>query len=104
MKQIVVAMISVGLLAVFGGSAFAADAHNGEMVAKRWCASCHVVSTDQRTGTTSVPPFSEIAKTPGLDAAKVALFLLAPHPRMPDMNLTRNEAGDLAAYIEAQGK
>ena len=37
-------------------------------------------------------------------AAKLALFLLAPHPRMPDMSLSRSEAADLAAYIERQGK
>ena len=104
MKHIVAALVSVGVFAVLSGSAIAADPHNGEMVAKRWCASCHVVSADQHTGTTSAPPFSEIAKQPGIDAAKVALFLLAPHPRMPDMNLTRNEAADLAAYIETQGK
>jgi hypothetical protein len=36
---------------------------------------------------------------PGFDAAKVALFLLNPHPKMPDMNLSRAEAADLAAYI-----
>jgi len=29
----------------------------------------------------------------------VALFLLVPHPRMPDMNLSRGEAADIAAYI-----
>ena len=33
------------------------------------------------------------------DAAKVAMFLLDPHPKMPDMSLTRSEAADLAAYI-----
>ena len=42
---------------------------------------------------------SRYAKIPGFDAAKVALFLLAPHPKMPDMELSRIEAGDLAAYI-----
>jgi mono/diheme cytochrome c family protein len=81
----------------------AADARNGETLAKRWCASCHAVSRDQASATTQAPPFSEIAKN-GLDAGKVALFLLAPHPRMPDMNLTRSEAADLAAYIAGQGK
>jgi hypothetical protein len=32
----------------------------------------------------------------------VAYFLLAPHPRMPDMALSRSEAEDLAAYIATQ--
>ena len=63
---------------------------------------CHVVAADQKNGSTQAPPFSEIAKKPGLTAASIALFLLRPHPPMPDMNLTRNEAGDLAAYIESQ--
>jgi hypothetical protein len=32
----------------------------------------------------------------------LAYFLLTPHPRMPDMGLTRSEAADLAAYIKNQ--
>jgi len=46
-----------------------------------------------------VPPFATIAKIPGFDAGKIALFLLDPHPKMPDMSLSRAEAADLAAYI-----
>jgi len=26
-------------------------------------------------------------------------FLLDPHGKMPDMNLSRTEAGDIAAYV-----
>jgi hypothetical protein len=36
---------------------------------------------------------------PGFDRDKVAFFLLDPHPKMPDMALTRSEAADLADYI-----
>jgi mono/diheme cytochrome c family protein len=89
---------------VAADTARAADAANGEKLAKRWCASCHVVAADQARGSTAAPPFSEIAKQPGFDAGKLALFLLAPHPRMPDMNLSRAEAADLAAYIAGRGK
>ena len=81
-------------------SAYAADANNGERLAQRWCAACHVVSATQRQTTTDqAPPFATIAKTPGFDAGKVALFLLDPHPKMPDMGLSRTAAADLAAYI-----
>lgn len=81
-------------------SAFAADSANGERLAHRWCESCHVVSQRQAgAGTDQAPPFATIAKRPNFDAAQVALFLLNPHPKMPDMNLTRAEAADLAAYI-----
>ena len=62
------------------------------------------VAKDQKHGNTQAPPFSEIANKPGLTAASIALFLLRPHPPMPDMSLTRNEASDLAAYIKKQGK
>ena len=34
-----------------------------------------------------------------LTAAKLALFLMDPHPKMPNMQLSRTEAADLAAYI-----
>jgi mono/diheme cytochrome c family protein len=80
--------------------AYAADASNGERLAQRWCAACHVVSATQRQTTTDqAPPFATIAKTPGFDAGRVALFLLDPHPKMPDMGLSRTAAADLAAYI-----
>jgi len=87
---------------VTGTSAHAADPHNGERLAHRWCEACHVVviSAAQRRPTTDqAPPFASIANEPGFDAGKIALFLLDPHPKMPDMGLSRTEAQDLAAYI-----
>jgi mono/diheme cytochrome c family protein len=78
----------------------AADADNGSRLAHRWCEACHVVTPTQRRPTTDqAPPFATIANRPDFDAAKIALFLLDPHPKMPDMSLTRMEAADLAAYI-----
>jgi mono/diheme cytochrome c family protein len=79
--------------------AFAADPVNGERLARRWCAPCHVVASDQRDPTGEAPPFATIAAKPDFDAAKLAFFLLDPHPKMPDMGLSRTEAADLAAYI-----
>jgi mono/diheme cytochrome c family protein len=73
-------------------SALAADADNGGRLAQRWCAPCHVVAAEQRSATSEAPPFATMAKQPGFDAAKIALFLLNPHPKMPNMDLTRSEA------------
>jgi mono/diheme cytochrome c family protein len=89
-------------IAAFVQAAAAADANRGKMIAQRWCASCHVISHEQKQGTTHAPPFSEVAGRPGFNAARLALFLMSPHPVMPDMSLTRDEAADLAAYIETQ--
>jgi mono/diheme cytochrome c family protein len=79
-----------------------ADPQNGAALAKRWCASCHVVSKDQTRGTDGVPSFAAIAARTDFSGEQLAFFLLNPHPVMPNMTLTRNEARDLAAYIAAQ--
>lgn len=102
-RKIQVAALAFGvLLGATPGKA--ADAENGEKIAKRWCVACHVVGEGQRQANADTPPFSAIASRPDFSAAHVALFLLTPHPRMPDMNLSRAEAADLAAYIAAQKK
>jgi mono/diheme cytochrome c family protein len=94
------ASVALGLFAALPMAAAApADADHGGQLAKRWCAACHIVSPDQTHGADNVPAFATIAKTPGLDADKVAKFLMDPHPKMPDMQLGRDEAKDLAAYI-----
>jgi mono/diheme cytochrome c family protein len=85
-------------------NAYAADVDHGETLAKRWCAACHIVAPDQTHGQDNVPPFATIAKIPGFDADLIAHFLMNPHPKMPDMQISRDEAGDLAAYIVLQGK
>jgi len=85
-------------------NAYAADVDHGETLAKRWCAACHIVASDQSRGQDNAPPFATVAKIPGFDANAIARFLMNPHPKMPDMQLTRDEADDLAAYIVRQGK
>ena len=97
--------VASGLLAILAGAvvadaARAADAYNGGQIARRWCEPCHVVASDQQGTTGEAPPFASIGKRPGFDAGQLAVFLLDPHPKMPDLSLTRAEAADLAAYIQ----
>ena len=80
-------------------SAIAADAANGERLAERWCSACHVVTSTQRQANADAPPFQEIAKRPAFSESGLTTFLLDPHAKMPNMNLTRMEAGDIAAYV-----
>jgi mono/diheme cytochrome c family protein len=89
---------------VSAGAAGAADAYNGGQIARRWCEPCHVVAGDQQGTTGEAPPFASIAKRPGFDTGQLAMFLLDPHPKMPNMSLTRIEAGDLAAYVASLRK
>ena len=95
---------AVAALAALSMTAYAADVDHGETLAKRWCAACHIVAADQTRGQDNAPPFATIARIPGFDADTIAHFLMDPHPKMPDMQLSRDEAGDLAAYIVRQGK
>jgi cytochrome c2 len=90
---------AVVVAALAATPAFAADPDHGETLVKRWCATCHLVATDQKNATTEAPSFASVAKRPGFDEAKLAFFLLDPHPKMPNMELGRNEATDIAAYI-----
>ncbi len=78
---------------------YAADPHHGLLLAKQWCAACHVVSSDQREANADAPPFATIARQPQFNVQALAYFLLDPHPKMPDLPLNRYEAGDIAAYI-----
>ena len=92
-------LLAQALMAWPPAPALAADPVNGERLARRWCAACHVVS-EKQTGTVSeAPPFPVVARRPDFSERAVAFFLLDPHPKMPDMALTRAEAADLAAYI-----
>ena len=91
-------------VAAAGFSAAAAtrgDAENGAKLAERWCAACHLVSPQQQRATADAPPFSVIGQRPGFSAEGLAFFLMEPHPKMPSMSLSRQEAADLAAYIES---
>src|SRR5262245_17072343 len=43
--------------------AFATDARKGEILAKRWCNTCDVVSSDQPQGTSALPLKADIMET-----------------------------------------
>jgi mono/diheme cytochrome c family protein len=99
-------LVFIALIApVVGGfcaPARAADAAHGGVIAKRWCAACHVVAADQRSANSDAPPFADIARRLP-DNKAIAAFLADPHPKMPDMSLTRREIEDIVAYIRGLG-
>ncbi|MDN4983889.1 cytochrome c [Bradyrhizobium arachidis] len=79
--------------------ALAADADHGADLARRWCASCHVVTSSQTQASADVPSFASVARKPDFSPERLAFFLLDPHPKMPNFPLSRTEAADIAAYI-----
>lgn len=91
-------------LVVATTTGYAADAQHGLALAKRWCATCHLVSADQQRGSADVPPFATIARSPNFDPKRLVYFLLDPHPKMPELPLSRAAADDIAAYIATLNK
>ena len=99
--------VTLGLGAVISlgyGTAGPADIARGKQIANLWCAACHIVAPEQKWGADNVPAFATIAKKPGFAADKIAKFLMDPHPKMPNMSLSRSEARDLGAYIASLAK
>jgi mono/diheme cytochrome c family protein len=89
--------VSLTLLALAG--ARAADAGNGERIAKSSCAACHIVdSSTMRREVADAPPFVVIARKFHFNADRLMLYLLEAHPRM-NFVLARREASDVAAYL-----
>jgi len=88
----------IAVLLPFTTPSYSADPQHGLALAIRWCASCHVVSPEQQRASADVPPFATIATSPNFDAKQLAYFLLNPHPKMPDLPLSRTAADDIAAY------
>jgi len=99
-RATVLLMMSMILASAYPVSALE-NTGKGKILAQRWCASCHLVSPDQDTGSADVPPFMSLAKRPERELDKLSAFLTDPHPVMPNMQLTRNEIADIVAYIRS---
>jgi mono/diheme cytochrome c family protein len=94
-------MALVGVGATCATFAFAAgDAKRGSVIAKRWCASCHVVASEQASASADAPSFFDVARR-RTDKKKLGNFLMDPHPPMPDMHLSRKEIDDIVSYIRS---
>src|SRR5262245_48434647 len=103
-QQVAAFALSVGLVTRAGGILAAGDdasrAAAGRILAKGWCAHCHVVSEDQRIAPVEgVPTFFAVANDPSTTETSLRVFLVSPHVVMPDFMLTRKETDEIIAYI-----
>lgn len=88
------------LLPAVAAAQDAGDARHGIMLARNWCAGCHVVEPGGR-GADTAPPFMTIANDPKRPPSALRAWLLQPHPPMPNMNLSRAEIDDIVAYLQS---
>jgi mono/diheme cytochrome c family protein len=89
-----------GAVALAAAPARAGDAAKGGVIAKRWCASCHVVAKEQTSANADAPSFFDVARRRA-DKSQIANFLMDPHPPMPNMQLSRKEIDDITSYIRS---
>lgn len=100
--SIVSAAVLASLLGAGWVQAAETAAERGEILARRWCASCHVVTADQTTASSDAPSFFRLTGDRARTAAGLADFLLLPgttHSQMPDLHLSRVEIADIVAYV-----
>lgn len=90
-----------------GVAAAADDPAHGEVLAKRWCGECHIVSADQTRASVDAPSFFALTGDRARTIQGLADFLLLPgttHSRMPDLHLSRVEIADIVAYVVSLSK
>jgi mono/diheme cytochrome c family protein len=77
------------------------DIDNGNKLARTLCTACHLIGEPSNAAAVpaDVPSFASIANRPNQSREHLLTWLTAPHPPMPNINLTRIEMRDLAGYI-----
>ncbi|HUG63075.1 MAG TPA: c-type cytochrome [Methylomirabilota bacterium] len=97
MPGLVACVLVVWLGFGVGARPAAAAEAEGQAIAERWCAACHIVGPDQAAAVEGVPSFASIANA--RDEAAIRGFLFDPHPPMPQFNLTKRQVDDVVDYI-----
>ncbi len=77
------------------------DPQAGRAFALEACTPCHVVSSRQLAPPrfANAPRFHDIANAEAMNAMKLQALLSTPHPTMPNLVLSPDEAADVIAYI-----
>ena len=76
------------------------DPAAGLSFARGVCAQCHKVASDRQVPLrTAAPDFVRIANMASTTETALHVFLLSPHPTMPNLILTQQQQDDVIAYI-----
>ncbi|MEQ8195881.1 MAG: hypothetical protein RIB59_15475 [Rhodospirillales bacterium] len=76
----------------------ASDPSVGRMIAQKWCSSCHLVEPGGKT-IDAAPSFAMIANNERYTESRLRGWIFAPHPPMPQIQLTKTQTDAIIAYI-----
>ena len=102
MRAVMFASILAASASAANAQAASGNPEAGRLYAREVCSPCHALTAEQASQRTIAigPDFQTIANTPGMTTTALRAFLQSPHPKMPDLSLTRAEIDDLVDYIE----
>ena len=77
------------------------DVRAGRNLAEQVCAVCHMVWPDGpvMTAPNGAPAFLAVANRPETTPLWLSAFLITPHPTMPNLMLSSDEAANVIAYV-----
>jgi mono/diheme cytochrome c family protein len=94
---------SIGIAGLAQPAAASGNAGRGRDFAFDNCRPCHVVAPNQTSKTrfSNAPDFRSIADAPTTTSLSLIVWLTNPHPTMPSLILSPQEAADVIAYIQS---
>lgn len=93
----------MGIAGLADASVAEGNAARGRDFAFDNCRPCHVVAPSQTSVTrfSNAPDFRSIANMPATTPFSLIVWLTNPHPTMPSLVLSPQEAADVIAYIQS---
>jgi mono/diheme cytochrome c family protein len=92
------APVALIVMSIVGPAVAQGDAEVGKELARRWCTSCHVID-DEGHGVDAGPALPALLGDDQRTEDELRGWLAAPHPPMPDFDLSRQEVEDIVAYL-----
>ena len=89
--------LAVVLTSAAAPAAAQGDPEVGRELALRWCTSCHVVDLEGHGADAGPALLGDGQRTPD----ELRGWLAAPHPPMPNFDMSRQEIEDIVAYLES---
>lgn len=97
---IAAALALMPALLLEAGAQEVGNPQRGRAYAAQMCAGCHLIEPGPGPSPDkTAPPFTAVAKTKGMTAMALSVWLQTSHPTMPNIMLKPETADDIIAYI-----